>query len=127
SLNVRPTDKSPDRIQLNACCVITRSSAGSPTRRATAATDTANESSIAPHATVPATPLVTRRPKLALSRKPTSGKSGISSSMRSPLQAREAVGIERLAMAEQSDDDRQADGGLGGSHGHDKEHDDLSV
>src|ERR1051326_2849227 len=78
---VRAIDRSPDVIQLNAVCAIARSSTGSPTRRATAATDTANERMMAPHATAPEMPLLNRRAKLALTRNPTSGNSGISSSI----------------------------------------------
>src|SRR5438132_10459381 len=121
SRSVRPTDRSPEVIQVNACCVMTRSSTGSAMRRATAATETANDRMIAPHAIVPATPLLRRRPRLALSRKPTSGNSGISSSMRSPFQARKRIRVQRLAMAEKADHDSQADGGFSRRDGHDEE------
>src|SRR5256885_9954812 len=127
SSSVRSIENASDLIQLNPVWAIARSSAGSPTRRTTAATDTANDRTIAPQAIAPATPLLTRRPKLALSRNPTSGNSGISSSMRSPLQTRERVGIERLAMAEQADHDGESDRGFSGGDGHDEEHDDLPV
>src|SRR4051812_29957729 len=128
SRSVRPTDRSPDVIQVNACCAISRSSAGMPTRRATAATDTANDTMIDPHAIAPETPLATRRPKLAFRRKPTSGNSGMRSSITSsPFQARERIGVQRLAMAEEADHDGQTDGGFGRGDGHDEKHDDLSV
>src|SRR6185312_2077197 len=127
SRSVRLTEKSPEVIQVNTVCVIARSSGGMPARRATAATDTANDRMIAPQATAPAAPLLMRRPKLELTRKPASGKRAISSSMRSPLQAREGVGGQRLAMTEHADEDREADRGFGGGDGHDEEHDDLPV
>src|SRR5512135_230392 len=126
SLSVSATERSPEVIQLNACCAIARSSAGRPTSRATAATDTANDRMMAPHAIVPATPLLRRRPRLAFSTKPASGNSGISSRS-SPLQAREGVWIERLAMAEETNHDGEPDRRLGGGDRHDEEHDDLSV
>ena len=47
--------------------------------------------------------------------------------MRHHFNEREGVGVERFAVAEQRDDDRQADRGFGGGHGHDEEHDDLPV
>src|SRR5580704_8384233 len=103
-----------------------RLSGGNVNSLATAAADTANDSSMAPHATTPAAAFVRRRPKPAFSRKPMNGRSGISSSM-SPLQRCERVGVQRLAVAEQPDHDGQADGGFGRGDGHDEKHDDLPV
>src|SRR6516225_1490054 len=135
SRNVSPTLKSPDVIQVNACCTIERSSGWSETSCQTAAIETRKDSRMAPHATLPETCLVNRRPRLAFSRNPTSGRTGTRSSIRrsdrrfrvSPSQAHEAVGVERLAEPEQADHDRQPDGGLCGCHGHDEEDDDLAV
>src|SRR5215831_16869673 len=120
------TEKSPEVIHVNACCTSTRFSGSRPASLATAATEIANDISIAPQAIAPAAPLPRRRWKPAFSRKPTSGRSGISSSM-SPLQARKRRRVERLAVAEQRDHDRKADRGFGRRHGHHEEHDDLAV
>ncbi len=68
-------------IQAKTCCTIARDSGGSPISRHTTAADTANEASIDPQAMAPAALLLIRRPRKAFSRKPASGKSGISSSM----------------------------------------------
>src|SRR5215471_3888903 len=130
---------------------MTRASGGSCTSRATAATEIAKDSTTTPHATVPDAFLLSRRAKLALMRKPTSGRRGIRSSMLLfpsktslrdvrriasvtlclcdplPLQARKRIRVQRLAMAEQADHDREADGGLGRGNRHHEEHDDLSV
>ena len=65
----------------------------------------------------------------ALIRNRRTGRSGISSSItRSlPLQRRERVRVERLAVAEQRNHDRQADRRFGRRDGHHEEHDDLPV
>src|SRR5207244_2554182 len=68
----------------------------------------------------------------ALSRNPSNGKAGIKNSMSNdrpslPLQHRERVRVERLAMPIERNHDREPDGGLGRSHRHDEEHDDLPV
>src|SRR3954469_22293967 len=133
--SVSPTEKSPELIQVNARRSMTRLSGSRLTRRATAAAEIANESSIAPQAITPAAVFVTRRPSPAFSRKPANGRSGISSSMAArtertrslPFQARERVRVERLAVTEQPDHDREADGGLRGGDRHHEEHDDLAV
>src|SRR5580765_2664578 len=119
-------DGRPAVIHVNTCCTTARFSGSSASSLTTAATETANDITIAPHATTPEAPLLRRRPKLAFSRKPTNGSRGISSSI-SPLQARERRRIERLAMPEQADHDREADGGFGRGDGHHEEHDDLPV
>src|SRR5688572_1278178 len=103
-----------------------RCSGAIPTSCQTLSAATANDASMASDASPPDTPLGRRRPIVALTRKPISGKSGISASI-SPLERRERVGVERLAMAEERDDERQADGGFGGGDGHHEERDDLAV
>src|SRR5215467_3526366 len=121
------TEKSPDEIHVYAYWTSARFSGSNETSRVTAAAEIANDNSIAPHAIVPEAPLLRRRWKLAFSRKPTNGRRGISSSNESPFQARKRRGIQRLAVPEQRDHDRQPDRGLGGGHGHHEEHDDLAV
>src|ERR1700730_11776248 len=133
SRSVKATLKSPDENQVKTRSAIARASGSLPPSCHTAAQEIRNDASIAPHAARPATALLTRRPRLAFSRKPTNGRSGIKSSMgpsddiRSPFEARERVGIQRLAGPEQADHDRQAHGRLGRRDGHDEEHDDLSI
>src|SRR5258707_195559 len=58
-----------------------RDSAGCWTSCHTAASDSANEPAIAPHATAPDAALLRRRPRLAFTRKPSNGRSGISRSI----------------------------------------------
>ena len=82
SRSVKFTLKSPEVIQVKIGWAIERDSGARATSSATARADTANDASMAPHAIAPATRVLTRRPKLALSRKPTNGRSGISSSIR---------------------------------------------
>src|SRR4029453_15002471 len=45
----------------------------------------------------------------------------------SPAQQPQLVGVDRLPVAEDGDDDRQADRSFRGGDGHDEEHDHLSV
>src|SRR2546423_7650507 len=45
----------------------------------------------------------------------------------SPSEARERVGVQRFAVAEQADHDREADGRFRRRHRHHEEHDDLAV
>src|SRR5688500_3381091 len=83
-------------------------------------------------ATPPEIVFGSRRPNDAFTRKPRSGKSGMRASIMrsllgSPLERRERVGIHRLAMTIQADDDGEADRGFSRGDGHDEEHDDLSV
>src|ERR1035437_854929 len=128
SRSVKVTAKSPELIQVNTCWAMARASAGNAISLKTETSDTRNDAIIAPHAIAPEAGLLTRRPKLAFSRNPTSGRSGISSSMRaSPLQRRKRIGVERLAVTEQPDHNRQPDRGFGGRDGHHEEHDDLPV
>src|SRR5712692_355140 len=153
SRSVNPAVKSPEVIQVNTWLAIARDSGSSETRRITAASATTNDPSMAPQATPPAAALLTRRPTLAFTRKPRKGKSGIRSSIRSqprrhkntkpdqpilrvfetswrrwlPFQRRPAIRVQRLAVAEQADHDREPDGGFRGRDRHHEEHDDLAV
>src|SRR5437867_1851878 len=133
------TVRSPDAIHVNTGWLTTRDAASSRRSPQTIASDTANAPAIAAQATAPAAALLIRRPKLAFSRNPTNGRSGIRRSIKrnhedtkrapsfSPFQLGEHVGVERLPVTEERDDDRQAHGRLGGGDGHDEEHDDLAV
>src|SRR5262245_29127 len=153
--NEKLTLKSPDAIQLYPSLTIALS--GAAITRAAATRETMNAAIIAPQATAPAVRLLTRRPRLAFTRKPTNGSRGISSSMRraqpgnaktaktaqtdhslrglrplppltfSPFERREHVGVQRLALAEQRDHNRQANRRFGGGDRHHEEHDDLAV
>src|SRR5438046_381148 len=110
---------------------MTRASGACASRIRTAASDAANDPAIAAHAMAPDKALLRRRPRPAFSRNPRNGKSGIRRSMQcnhedtktrkrkssSPFQLREHVGVERLAVTEQCDDDREADRRLGGCYG----------
>src|SRR5262245_44173927 len=127
SRNARLTTKSPDAIQVNTFWTTSREPGSIPTSCQTWDTATANEASITRQARPPDTLFDKRRPIEALTRKPTNGRRGISDSTGSPLERRERFGIERLAVPEEPDHERQADGGLGGGDGHDEERDDLSV
>src|SRR3954467_14046252 len=97
---------------------------GVPSMANTAATDTPNAASIARQATPPETDFGNRLPRKALTRNPANGSSGISASTAiailaaSPLEAGERVGVQRFPVAEEGDDDRQANGGFGGGDGH---------
>src|SRR5205807_8224010 len=89
-----------------------------------------NDAIITPHATAPAAAFVSRRPRLALTRNPRNGRSGISSNMRLkslPLECCERIGVERFLVPEQPDDNREADGRFSRGDGHDEEDDDLPV
>src|SRR5690349_8496352 len=119
--------KSPEVIQVNSCWTMARASGSMPTSPHTAASETANEPAIAAQASAPETGLLRRRPKLALTRNPRNGSSGISSSTSLPFQLREHVGVQRFPLAEQRDHDRQADRRLRRGDGHHKEDDDLTV
>src|SRR5690348_3538029 len=93
----------------------------------TCITEMMNATAITAVAMPPEIDLGRRLPAKALIRKPANGRSGISASTGSPLQAREGFGIERLAMAEQRDHQRQADGRFRRRHRHHEERDDLAV
>src|SRR4051812_19621776 len=130
SRSVNGASNSPDEIQLNTRCTISRDCGSRPTSDTTAARATANDATIAPTATADDARLARRRPKLALTRKPRNGRSAISSSMRGPplpLERPEHLGVERFVMPEQRDHDRQANGRLSGGDSHYEEHDDLPV
>src|SRR3954452_1167503 len=79
--SVNAAVKSPDEIQVNTWLARARDSGSSATSRQTAASEITNDISIAPQAIAPAADLLTRLPRLAFSRKPRNGRSGISSSM----------------------------------------------
>src|SRR5688572_30257468 len=98
-----------------------------PARASTCITAITNDAAITPVASDPETAFGRRLPTNALTRKPANGSSGISANTGSPLQGRERFGIERLAMAEQRDHERQADRRFRGGHGHHEEGDDLPV
>src|SRR5215471_2945301 len=95
--------------------------------RQTAAADQPNDSAIAPTATAAEAVLDKRRPNVALTTNPASGRSGIRYSTPSPFERRERVRVQRFLVPEERDDDRQARRGFSRRHGHDEEHDDLPV
>src|SRR6187200_477130 len=127
--NEAPMFRSPDVIHVNTVCSIARS--GAPRIVSTAETETAKAASIARQATPPEMDFGSRFPRKALTRNPASGSSGISAStaaaVPSPLQAGERLGVQRLPMAEQRDDDGKAHRRFGGSYGHHEEDDHLPV
>src|SRR5918995_1104761 len=127
SRNARSTKKSPELIQVKRLTLISRPSGSMPASDQTCMTETANAASIIRQARPPDTFLVRRLPTLALTRKPRNGNRGISDSTRSPLQRRESFGVERLAVTEQANHQREPDRGLCGGDGHHEERDDLPV
>src|SRR6476660_3521869 len=126
SRSVKPTFKSPDVIHAYIDWTSARPSGGRAASCQTSTIDIPNDASIAAHATAPAAALLMRRPQPAFTRKPRNGSSGIRINMSgepranrthegvSPFQTRKPVGVQRFAVAEQADDNRQADGRLGG-------------
>src|SRR5229473_5099607 len=118
---------SPELIQSNTGCAIARDPGGRATSCRTARAETTKDPVMAAEAIVPAARFASLRPAPAFSRKPRNGSSGIRSSIDSPLQHRERVGVQRFPMPEQRDHDREPDGRLGGGNGHHEEHDDLPV
>src|SRR5262245_14938447 len=103
-----------------------------------------NDASITIDARPPETLLGSRRPRVALTRNPANGSSGINASTvsslvtqnsksktqtlpASPFERRKSVGIQRLAVSEERNDQREADRRLSRGHGHDEERDDLPV
>src|SRR5579872_4045621 len=149
SRSAKAAVKSPDAIHVKTGSTIARDSGGIPISFATSTSDTRNDNRIEPHATAPAAPLPMRRPKLALTRKPSSGRSGMRRSIsgrapaetrrafspraprspcpRSPFERRKRFGVQRFLVPEQRDDDCQTDRGFSSRDGHDEEHDDLAV
>src|SRR5580765_2240916 len=122
------TVKSPDEIHVKTRWTIARASGSSAASRHTTTAETRNDPSIAAQATAPAAALLRRRPKLAFTRKPMNGSSGISKSIRClPFECREGVGVQRFLVPEQRDDDCESNGRLRRGDGHDEKHDDLSV
>src|SRR5690242_3397274 len=116
--------RSPDGIQLNTVCCVPPACMPRNAR-----TETANDAIIARQAMPPETAFGRRRPRDRLIRKPTKGSSGISNNIgaRLPLQHRERVRAQRLAMAEERDHERQTDRGFGGRDAHHEKRDDLAV
>src|SRR5688572_27254614 len=86
-----------------------------------------NEASITSDARPPDTLFGSRRPSVALTRNPANGSSGMSANTSLPLQRGKGIGVERLAVTEQRDDQGKADSGFSRGHGHDEEGDDLPV
>src|SRR5512138_1654035 len=108
--------RSPDDSHVNTVCDATRGSG--PAMAHTAAADMPKETTIAAQAIPPDTAFGSRLPRKAFTTKPSNGSNGISSSI-SPLQRGKRVGTQRLAMAEQRDDDRQTHGRLRRGDRHD--------
>src|SRR5574339_1018681 len=106
-----------------------RDSTGLPATCITLITEMTNEASITSEARPPDTLFGSRRPSVALTTNPTNGRSGISASTckSSPFEGRKSVGVQRLAVAEQRDDQREAHGRFSRGHRHDEERDDLTV
>src|SRR5687768_5868541 len=106
---------------------MTRSSGFMPASCQTVIAEMTNDSSITSDARPPDTDFGSRRPIVALTRKPANGSSGISASIEevttSPLQRGEGIGVERFPAAEERNHERQAHGGLGGRNRHDEERD----
>src|SRR6187401_2218420 len=127
--NVSGMVSAPDAIHVKTCCSIARTppTGLEPSRRQTVAADTPKARPIAPVAIAPDTAFGSTRRKTVLSRNPTNGRRGIRISTRSPLQRRESIRVQRFPVPEECNDDGQPDGRLGRRHGHDEEHDDLSI
>src|SRR5512139_3427427 len=125
--NARSSVKSPEAIHVNSVCVRARDSTGRPARAITCMTATAKAATITADARPPETALGSRRPSEALTRKPANGRRGISDSTGSPLERREGFRVERLAVAEERNHQREAHGGFGGRDRHHEEGDDLAV
>src|SRR5262245_58478044 len=106
---------------------MTRLAGSSAASCQTSAADTTNAAIIMSEASPPDTDFGKRRPKNALTRNPASGNAGMRAITLSPFERREGVGVERLPVPEERDDERQADGRLGRRHGHHEEDDDLAV
>src|SRR6185436_12954295 len=127
SRSERSSEKSPTLIQLKSVWTIWRLSGGMPANASTCITAIANESAITAVARPPEIDFGRRFPRNALTRNPPNGRSGMRASTGSPFQRRERFGIERFAMAEQANHEREADRRFSGSDGHDEERDDLAI
>ena len=92
---VNATVKSPDEIHVKTRWTIARASGSSAASRHTAAAETRNDPIIAAQATAPAAALLRRRPKLAFTRKPRNGRSG----MTKASDSRGHKGIQRTQSA----------------------------
>src|SRR4030095_1745468 len=119
--------KSPEEIQVNTVWEIARLSAGMPESVQTCIAAMRNDATMTAQASPPDTALDKRRPIAALTTKPASGRKGISASTVSPLQRGKGFGIERFAVPEQSDDQRQPHSCFGRRNGHHEKRNDLSV
>src|SRR5688572_7224624 len=110
------TEKSPAAIQVYSVSCTARSDGAMPARFQTLVAATANDATIASDASPPDTALPSRLPSVALTRKPRNGKRGMRASITaasphssqhfSPFERREGVGVERLAVPEERDDQR---------------------
>src|SRR5918993_2144092 len=125
--SARSSVKSPAVIHVNRVWLICRFSGAIPIRARTCIAAIANDATITAVARPPDTDFGSRFPKKALTRKPTNGSKGISASTGSPFQGREGFGVERFAMPEQRNDQREADSRLGGGDRHHEERDDLAI
>src|SRR5690349_13044081 len=121
SRSARSIEKSPALIQLKSSWLICRLVGGMAASASTCITGRTKASAITMVARPPGIDLGRRLPAKALTRKPPSGRSGISASTGTPLQGGEGFRVERFAMAEQRDHQRQADGGFSGRDGHHEE------
>src|SRR5260221_11742018 len=101
----------------------------------TACSALAKEAAVKARATAETTLLLKRRPNRPLIAAPISGSSGISQSLRSSVidsvclqfQQVHAVDVQRLACAENGDDDGQAHGGFRRGNHHDKKDEDVAA
>src|SRR5262245_11804019 len=106
---------------------MTRLAGSSAASCQTSAADTTNAAIIMSEASPPETDFGRRRPKNALTTNPASGNAGMRAitggglrtpARFSPFERREGVGVERLPVPEERDDEREADCRLGRRHGH---------
>src|SRR5215204_601940 len=114
SSSVKSARNVPEVIHEKIRSSMTRSSGASASNRNTATAATRNDAMMAAQAAPPDSAFDRRRPTDAFTRNPRNGRSAISSSTARllPLQHPVHIGIERLPVPEQRDDDRQADRGL---------------
>src|SRR6478736_2347582 len=127
SRSARLSEKSPAVIHVNSVWLICRFSGAMALSDSTCITANPNDITMTSVARPPDTDFGNRFPRKALTRKPPNGRSGISANKRSPFERRERFGIERFAMAEEPDHERQADRGFSRRDGHHEERDDLAV
>src|SRR5215218_522499 len=140
--NARSSEKSPAVIHVKSVWLIWRLSGAMCMSAFTWVSAITNEIAIISVASPPLTAFGSRFPRNALTRKPPNGSRGISASTAalgfqrsaigsamgiSPFQGRERFGVERFAMPEQADHERETDRGFGGRHRHHEEGDDLAI